>query len=57
MISVGGLGPKGGFKPVDEWYAGIGIFDLSALEWKDRYEANAEDYDSPSLVKAFYDSR
>ncbi|KAK7212500.1 hypothetical protein V2G26_019678 [Clonostachys chloroleuca] len=52
-----GMGPKGGFKPVDEWYAGIGIFDLSALEWKDRYEANAEDYDSPSLVKAFYDSR
>ncbi|CAH0023372.1 unnamed protein product [Clonostachys rhizophaga] len=57
MISVGGLGPKGGFKPVDEWYAGIGVFDLSTLEWKDRYEANAEDYDSPSLVKAFYDNR
>lgn len=37
---------------VDPWPFGIGIYDLSAMEWKDTYDADAAPYVTPELVKA-----
>ena len=39
---------------VDFWSQGIGIFDLSAMEWKDQYDAAAAPYVTPNMVKAWY---
>ena len=36
----------------DPWKKGVGIFDLSAMEWKDGYDADAEPYVTPDAVKA-----
>jgi hypothetical protein len=36
----------------DPWTNGIGIFDLSDMEWKDSYNANAGPYVTPEFVKA-----
>lgn len=48
MVSVGGqLGPPGDLEP-DPWDQGLGIFDLSAMEWRDRYDSNAGAYVSPA---------
>ena len=33
---------------------GIGIFDLSAMEWRDQYDAAAAPYASPDVVKVWY---
>ena len=35
----------------DPWTNGIGIFDLSDMEWKDSYDANAGPYITPEFVK------
>ncbi|KAI9748444.1 MAG: hypothetical protein M4579_007219 [Chaenotheca gracillima] len=60
MISVGGLNQS---LETNTWYAGvdqitrgIGVFDLTALEWSDKYDANADGYQSPDIVKNWYAS-
>jgi hypothetical protein len=40
--------------PPDPWPKGIGIFDMSAMEWTDGYDANAATYITPDVVKAYY---
>jgi hypothetical protein len=54
MVAVGGLIPdfKYIFQPKDPWPQGLGIFDLTEMEWKDSYDANATRYETPKMVKA-----
>ena len=56
----------GGFNPVtvlswdnttDPWTQQIGIFDMTALQWKDAYQSNANPYKSPDIVKDFYQQK
>lgn len=37
----------------DPWGQGIGVFDLTELEWKTAYEPNDEAYMTPSIVKDY----
>ena len=38
----------------DPWPQGIGVYDLSALEWKTAYDADAEPYVTPDIIKQYY---
>lgn len=40
----------------DPWDQGIGIFDLSELQWKESYDASAEPYVTPANIKEWYKS-
>lgn len=54
MISVGGVESNKLFSIADPWANGIGVLDLPTLEWKTKYEANPDDYDSPQFIKDWY---
>lgn len=41
-------------KDRDPWDNGLGIFDLTKLEWRSSYNASAAEYDSPQIVKDWY---
>ena len=45
------------FDDKDEYTQGLAIFDLSTLEWKDEYNANASPYTQSSLVRTFYSQK
>jgi Kelch motif len=55
MVVVGGFDmahpPK---KNSDPWTNGINIFNLSAMRWEDKYEANDPTYQTPSVVRDWY---
>lgn len=38
----------------DPWNQGIGVFDMSLLEWKDSYQANGSNYAQPQAIREFY---
>ena len=38
----------------DPWLQGLGIFDLTAMEWKEEYDTAAAPYVTPDAVKAYY---
>jgi hypothetical protein len=38
----------------DTFSQGLGIFDMTDMVWKDSYDANASDYQSPEVVKDWY---
>lgn len=52
MVVVGGLAALN-YKsmPTDPWGQGLGIFDLTTLEWRSSYDASAEPYQSPNMIK------
>ena len=63
MVSVGGIVVysnttmdtfvvSGGV--ADPWPQGLGIFDMSAMEWTSSYNASAAPYVTPNLVKSYY---
>lgn len=58
MIVVGGAGVTEdstlGSIPRDPWEQGIGIYDLSVLNWTTGFDPNAEKYVTPDVIKAFY---
>ncbi|TDZ23877.1 Kelch repeat-containing protein [Colletotrichum orbiculare MAFF 240422] len=58
MVTVGGiyrpLGVPGFFRDKDPLPQGLGVFDLVDLKWKDEYDAGAAAYDTPDLVKSWY---
>jgi hypothetical protein len=56
MVVVGGKEPflTHPSQITDIWTQGIGIFDLTAMEWKDQYDAGAAPYVTPDVVKAWY---
>ena len=66
MIIIGGVDPTNdtifsgsadsGTEPMDPWPEGIGIFDMTALKFKDSYEAKAKQYETPDLIKRFYNN-
>ena len=67
MIIVGGVDPRNdtgrtgsgnhGSEPVDPWPEGIGIFDMTAWKFKDFYEANTKQYETPDSIKQFYNDK
>jgi hypothetical protein len=62
MLVIGGRDPShdsntdGSFWPndADPWTRGLNIFDMTALKWTNRYNANAKDYEQPAMVKQYY---
>ena len=67
MVSIGGLvtdmslqvtneGPEsnGSNSVPDPWTQGLGIFDLTAMEWKEGYDPAAAPYVTPDAVKDYY---
>ena len=38
----------------DPWTNGIAVFDMTTLQWKESFEASADPYVSPDMVKQFY---
>ena len=64
MVSVGGIvvyrntgqqawAASGG--TVDPWPRGVGIYDLSDMEWKSAYDPYAKPYVTPQIVKSHYE--
>lgn len=55
MIVIGGGEPTAalGAKP-DPWTRGLGIFDITELSWSNSYNASAQPYEQPSIIKQFY---
>lgn len=64
MIIVGGVDPRSdthwvgeadsGTEARDPWPEGIGIFDMTMLKFKNSYAVNAKQYETPELIKVFY---
>ncbi|KAL8660532.1 MAG: hypothetical protein Q9202_006455 [Teloschistes flavicans] len=57
MISIGGHDPTDVYNNsvvADPFFQGLGIFDLTEMRWSDRYDADAEAYETPAVVKAWY---
>ena len=60
MILIGGfnytysLGSYDGDQNQDPWAQQIAVFDMTALQWKDRYNASAEAYTAPEPVVQYY---
>ncbi|KIW94417.1 uncharacterized protein Z519_04393 [Cladophialophora bantiana CBS 173.52] len=57
MISIGGCPPSTLNQfgaDYDEWASGIGVLDLSELQWKDHYDAGAALYERAQLVQKYY---
>lgn len=38
----------------DPWEQGIGIFDMSELEWKSEYDPSAPPYVTPDVIQSYY---
>lgn len=52
MVVVGGLTALHyNNLTTDPWGQGLGIFDLTTLEWRSSYDASAEAYQSPNMIK------
>lgn len=59
MIVTGGLNPSSAngtdlISRPDVWTQGIGVFDMTTMQWKDSYDANAQPYVTPEAVKSWY---
>ena len=44
------------YSVVDPWPQGLGVFDITDMEWKDSYDAGAGPYRTPEMVKQYYAS-
>ncbi|VUC31165.1 unnamed protein product, partial [Clonostachys rosea] len=58
MISVGGLdgGTTHGFERNDTVMNGIRLLDMTDLVWRDSYDPSLDEYDSPDIIKEWYQS-
>ncbi|KAK7518779.1 hypothetical protein IWZ03DRAFT_413746 [Phyllosticta citriasiana] len=58
MVVVGGvdysLGVPEDWQDPDPWDNGLGVFDLNNLVWQSSYNASAAAYDTPQVVKEWY---
>lgn len=59
MIVIGGMNEGISdqvekYEDLDPWVNGLGVFDVSELQWKNHYEAGAEKYQSPAVVRQWY---
>ena len=62
MILIGGLDytytphpdARPFYVPPDPWTQQLAVFDMTALEWKTHYEAAAQPYAAPDMIKQLY---
>lgn len=58
MLSFGGVdgGPElqSSLTTPDPWKQGLGIYDMSEMTWKDSYDPDAADYETPNVVMEWY---
>ena len=57
MLSIGGhpfIDNNLGIYSRDPFLQGLGIFDMTDLQWKSKYDAGAEDYKTPRVIKDWY---
>lgn len=60
LVSVGGFNNNDGlnysawWRVQDNFPQGLGVFDLTELQWKDSFNPDAAAYESPDEVKAWY---
>ncbi|CAH0020742.1 unnamed protein product [Clonostachys rhizophaga] len=57
MISVGGIdrtNSSDAWTAQDPWYNTLGVFDLAELKWKDVYDPNLGDYNTPAEIWSYY---
>ncbi|CAG9978383.1 unnamed protein product, partial [Clonostachys byssicola] len=54
MIVVGGAKFSGNDSTTDMNSQGLGIFDMTALEWKTKYTPDAGQYETPEVVTKWY---
>jgi hypothetical protein len=47
---------EGRWEAKDTFPQGIGIFDMTELKWKGEYDPLAEEYESHSSIKSWYDN-
>jgi hypothetical protein len=63
ILTVGGLASDSTSDPTayiavfnnqDPFAQGLGVFDMTTLQWKDKYEAKPVDYHQPSVISEIY---
>lgn len=54
MVSSGGMSNSLALNWSEPWRHALGIYDLSALEWKDGDEADAPEYETPAFIQDWY---
>ena len=60
MISIGGEDPAQDRNTdtnnvtADPWAQGIGVYDMTSLEWKDSYQSKADMYRPPDVIENYY---
>ncbi|KAF9872633.1 kelch repeat protein [Colletotrichum karsti] len=60
MITIGGIDRSWVdsakfFKDKDPFPQGVGVFDMTQLKWNDQYDSSAAAYDTPDIVKSWYE--
>ncbi|KAH7311625.1 hypothetical protein B0I35DRAFT_411798 [Stachybotrys elegans] len=57
LLSWGGLdfNDDDGWRSHDPFPQGLGIFDMSALEWSNEYDAEARPYEAHQRIRSWYD--
>ncbi|KAI1807607.1 hypothetical protein F4811DRAFT_445671 [Daldinia bambusicola] len=58
MLSYGGIDAGTGLDfynmTTDPWKQSLGVYDMSEMIWKNSYDVNAADYESPAVVRDWY---
>ncbi|KAK1974288.1 hypothetical protein LZ30DRAFT_416493 [Colletotrichum cereale] len=57
MLSVGGTDGQTAWSTVDPWPQGLGLFDMTDWTWKTDYDANAEAYETSSIIRDWYKNK
>ncbi|KAH7166474.1 hypothetical protein EDB81DRAFT_782316 [Dactylonectria macrodidyma] len=54
MLVLGGIEVEWVWDTPDPWEQALGVFDLKSWQWSDKYDAEADAYDSPDTVLNWY---
>lgn len=56
MLSIGGVDPQADktWGTKDPFPQGLGIFDMTELEWKENFDHKAAAYDSAEPIRKWY---
>lgn len=54
VLTIGGT--DGSWTDADAAPNGLLVFDMSAMEWKDGYDAEAKEYEAAEAIKRWYDN-
>jgi hypothetical protein len=64
LLTIGGIDPGvqeffsvAYANATDPFTQGLGIFDLTEMKWAQRYDANAPTYQSPGVVRDYYNKK